>query len=122
MTLEPRLWNCARTSWLAPCPNDTMVVTAAMPMTTPRTVSPERSLFLPSWRSEMRSRSSNCTSLPRREGAFGTGDDRLSRGEVAGQHLRVLVLDQPERDGDGPQQLAVLDPDEAALALAGEFG
>ena len=45
ITLVPIDSNCPRTSSLALCPIETIAVTAAMPMTTPRTVRPARSLF-----------------------------------------------------------------------------
>src|SRR5207245_4190028 len=110
MTFEPRFWNSLRTSWLAPCPIDTMVVTAAMPMTTPSTVSPERSLFLASVRKEMMSRSTRSMALPRCVGALRPGHHRLVFAELASQEFRKLAFDQPERNGDGPQQLPVLGP------------
>ena len=84
MTLEPRFWNSFCTSWPAPWPIDTIVVTAAMPMTTPSTVSPERSLFLASVRSEM---SRQVDEVHGRylgaERDFGPGDDGLALGQVA---------------------------------------
>ena len=67
MTLDPRLWNWVRTKRPAPWPIETIVMTEAMPMTTPKTVSPERNLFLASVRNEMINRSTNSTGLPRRE-------------------------------------------------------
>jgi hypothetical protein len=48
MTLVPRFLNSPWTSSLALVPIETMAVTAAIPMTTPRMVKPARSLFLPS--------------------------------------------------------------------------
>src|SRR5438132_12080982 len=95
-------------------------MTAAMPMTTPRTVRPERSLFFPSVRSEMTSRSNRSTGLPRR-GRVYPGHERLSFGQLALQHFRELVLDESERDGDGPQQRPVLHPNQALLAALGQL-
>src|SRR6266513_5415140 len=97
-TLEPRFWNCVRTIRPAPWPIDTIVMTAAMPITTPSTVRPERSLFFASVRSEMTSRSNRSTGLPRR-GSVYPGHERLSFGELALDQLDELVLDQSERDG-----------------------
>src|SRR4051812_12100500 len=57
MTLAPRFLNWVRTSSPTPWPIDTMVMTAEMPMTTPRIVRSERSLFSLSERSEMSMRS-----------------------------------------------------------------
>src|SRR5579884_257232 len=122
MTLEPSVLNWSCTSWPAPWPMDTMVVTAAMPMTTPSTVRPERSLFLPSVRKEMTSRSSRSTASPRREGAFRAGHHGLAVGEVAVHQLRVLVLHEAQGDGDGPQQGPVRHPDDAVPALVGLLG
>src|SRR5205809_202522 len=95
-------------------------MTAAMPMTTPSTVKPERSLFFPSVRSEMTSRSNRSTGLPRR-GSVNPGHERLSFGQLALQHFRELVLNKSERDGIGPQQRAVLHPTQALLAALGQL-
>src|SRR5438132_9327424 len=105
-------------SWPAPCPSDTIVVTAAMPMTTPRTVSPERSLFLPSVRKEMSSRSNKSTGLPRSKHAFCSRHNRLAIAKVPADNFRGMVIDQPEGERDGAQ-LLVLDPDNTMLAFAG---
>src|SRR6202795_4123915 len=115
MTLEPRFWNSFCTSWPAPCPIDTIVVTAAMPMTTPRTVSPERSLFLASVRKDRTSKSKRSMGSLRSGGTFGPGENGLAVAEVAAHNLGKLVLDQPKGHGDGAQELPVLDPDDAVL-------
>ena len=78
MTLVPRLWNCPCTSALALWPIDTIVVTAAMPMTTPSTVRPARSLFL--------------ASVPQGAGRAGRGASHRPRpssaaGSIAGDQL-----------------------------------
>src|SRR5262245_45192852 len=54
MTFVPRLANWLCTSMLALWPTETMVVTAAMPITTPSTVRPARILFLASARKAIR--------------------------------------------------------------------
>src|SRR5437660_10705121 len=90
-------------------------------MTTPRTVNPERSLFLRSVRKEIISRSKRSTGLPRAEHAFGANHHGLVLGELSVQDLRKMVFHQAERDGHGPQQLLVLDPDQAVPALAGQI-
>src|SRR5438270_12394745 len=113
-TLEPRISNCVRTSRRAPLPIDTIVMTAAMPITPPSTVNPERSLFFPSVRSEMTSRSNRSTGLPRR-GSVYPGHERLSFGQLALQHFRELVLNESDRDGHGPQQRPVFNPNQALL-------
>src|SRR5258708_6713218 len=122
MTLEPMVWNSVCTSWPAPCPTDTIVVTAEMPMTTPSTVSRERSLFLASVRREMASKSKSSTGSPRREGAFRSGHEGVALGDFAVHQFRELVFDQAEGHGDGAEQRPVLDPDDAVLAVSGPFG
>src|SRR5258708_7366521 len=87
-TLEPRFWNCVRTNRPAPWPIDTMVVTAAMPMTTPRTVSPERNLFLPSVRNEIIKRSNRSTRISR-----GTRVVRRQESEARMQSRSLLSSD-----------------------------
>src|SRR5262249_22936795 len=116
--LGPSVLNSFCTSWPAPWPMDTMVVTAAMPMTTASTVSPERNLFLASVRREITSKSRRSTGSPRPERVFRPGDHGVVFGEFAVHEFRELVFDQPQRDGDGPQQRPVLDPDHAVLAVA----
>src|SRR5258708_39646762 len=93
-----------------------------MPMTTPSTVRPERNLFLASVRREMTSRSKSSTALPRHEQVFRPGDDCLAVVQVAFEHFRELIVDQPKRDGHGPQQQRpVLHPHMPGLAVAGLF-
>src|SRR5262249_46959589 len=110
MTFEPSVWNCSCTSWAALCPSDTMVGTAAMPMTTPRMVSPERSLFLASVRKEIWIRSNRSIPLPHEGADFHPRHDLLVFGEVALDELRELVLDEPERNGHGPQEAGLCRP------------
>src|SRR5438132_465891 len=93
-----------------------------MPMTTPSTVSPERSLFLRSVRREISNRSNRDTCLPRCEGAFGPGDEVVALGQSAVEQLGELVLDQPEGNGDGPQQVALAHPDDAVMTAARALG
>src|SRR5271167_3371022 len=104
-------------SWLALCPSDTIVVTAAMPMTTPRIVKPERSLFLASVRNEITNRSSKSMKLPRCGTDLGPDDNLVALCEVADQDFRELVLDQSQSNGNGAQQPFVLDPDNPLMSL-----
>src|SRR5437899_2360818 len=90
-------------------------------MTTPSTVSPERSLFLASVRKEMMSRSTRSISLPRCVDTFRSGHDRLAFAKLASQEFRELGFDQPEGNGDRPQQLPVLDPDDPVVPLSDLF-
>ena len=53
MTLVPNPSSSPRTSALALCPIETIVVTAAIPITTPSTVKPARILFLAMARTAM---------------------------------------------------------------------
>src|SRR5258708_4483360 len=102
--------------WPAPCPIDTIVVTAAIPMTTPSTVSPERSLFFPSIRSEIQNRSNRLTALPRCQRTLRPNHHGLIFGEVARNQFRELVFDQPQRDRHCPQERPLPHPDRAVLA------
>src|SRR5947209_7103976 len=98
-----------------------MAVTAAMPMTTPRTVNPERSLFLPKVRKEIIKRSNKSTPLPRSEHPFGPNHHGLAIDELAAQQFRKMIFHQPKRDRDGPQQVLLLNPDDAAATLLGQI-
>src|SRR5262249_55584538 len=106
-------------SWLALSPRETIVVTAEMPITTPRTVKPERSLFFASVRKEMKSRSKRSMSLPWRHAGLRARYNFLTFGEAAVEEFRELIFDESERDGDGAEQIAVFDPDDALVSLPG---
>src|SRR5262245_22991840 len=89
-----------------PWPIDTITVTAAIPITTPRTVSPERSLFLASWRRDRTTRSTTFTA----HYPFDSGDERLVRLDVAGNEFGKLRVHQPDGDGNGNYLVPLLRP------------
>src|SRR4051794_38355430 len=112
MTLEPRPANWFWISCVPPSPSETIVVTATMPMTTPRTVRPERILFFVSVRSASRTRSSRCIGVsllpvaqagrlcygrtsPRRR--IQRRDHLVALAQVAADQLGVLVVDDAQR-------------------------
>src|SRR3989304_191891 len=76
---------------------ETIVVTAATPMTIPSTVSPARILFLPSARSATRMVRSRFTSVLL---LLQPGDQLLTFLKVAGHQLRELVVVQTGGDFD----------------------
>ena len=66
MTFVPSPWICPCTSALALSPMETIVVTAAMPITMPSTVRPARILFLARARKAMRTVSRRFIGVPPR--------------------------------------------------------
>jgi hypothetical protein len=71
ITLVPRFLNSPCTNSLALVPMETIAVTAAIPITTPRIVRPARILFLPSAAIAMRKMFSKDTDV--RSGLKGLG-------------------------------------------------
>src|SRR5262245_34053107 len=94
-TLEPRARNCDWISSLPPWPRLTMVVTEAMPMTTPSTVRPLRILFLASVRRARKTRSSSLMGRAREEIALGGVQDSRSGAACQGGSGRPSLAGAP---------------------------
>ena len=127
----PRLWNSPWTNWPALWPIDTIVVTAAMPITTPSTVKPARILFLASARKAIRKVINKSKSVlpvfankgvPVREillgRGLGSGNYHLAVRDFPRDYLAALAVIDAAHDCDGPQKLAILNPDVPVVALA----
>src|SRR5262245_43685428 len=80
-----------------------------MPMTTPSTVNPLRSLFLASWR---RDRTIRSTIFPA-AGPLQARDEHLARLHVAGDEFRELPVHQADRDRDSRHLVPLLHPHNA---------
>ncbi len=126
MTLVPRASNWLCTRALALWPTETIVVTAAMPITTPSTVSPARILFLPSARRAIRTVMGEIISSWSAPSGSLRGPGANSRHHVVArlqaplEHLGVFAVGQSGVDLDGPQQIVVDHPDVAPLPLLAE--
>src|SRR5580698_893785 len=111
---------------LALWPTDTIVVTAAMPITTPSTVSPARILFLASARTAMRTVTGEIMVF--REGCLpgagwrGLKADHKDVSAFDGSrcNFRVLAVGQSGLHLDGPQQVSVGHPDVVARPFLAE--
>src|SRR5262249_14343872 len=89
---------------------ETMTVTAAMPMTTPRTVSPDRSLFFPSCRKDRTTRSTTFTAGP-----LEPGHQSLPGLQVPRDQFRELSVHEANGDRHGHHLVPVGHPHHALV-------
>src|SRR5262249_34550390 len=114
MTLVPRPWSCPWTSAPALSPIETMVVTAAMPMTTPSTVRPARILFFARARRAMRRVRKNF--IKGLLAGLDSGHQLLALADLAGNQFRVLTVAEPGYHLERAQVLAIHDPHVPAVS------
>src|SRR5688572_21860636 len=118
MTFDPRFRNSFWMRACPPCPIDTMTVTAAIPITTPRMVSRLRRVFLRSCRMDRTTRSATRTGvLP-----FEAGHQLLAGLDVPADQFGPLPVLQADGDGDGLHLDAVGHPDDPLVPLLGLLG